>query len=306
MNLKQLEYIIKIAEESNITKAAQQLFITQSALDQQLLKLEDELGIQLFNRSKSGFTLTEAGKIYVEYADRIIKLKNEAYTIISDLTERKAGTLSIGLTPERGIEMFMAVYPQFYSVFPYIKVIPMEIRVRQLKEMILNDSLDIGFITGSDISQSNLKHTLILEEEIVLAIPKSHPHAKLANPYDKPLKEIDLELFKDDPFVLMFKQSTQRDIIDPIFENAGFKPKIIFETASNHTLISMVEKGLSCAMVPTYYTAGNRNIACFALKPKPSWYLMACYKQKKYMSQAAKCFIKLATEYWTNRSDSFK
>ena len=68
MDTKQIEYILKIAEENNITKAAEKLFITQSALNQQLLKLEKELGTPLFHRSRANWRLTEAGEIYIEGA----------------------------------------------------------------------------------------------------------------------------------------------------------------------------------------------------------------------------------------------
>ena len=109
MNTKQMEYIVKIAETRSITKAAQELFITQSALDQQLLKLEKELKAKLFVRSKQHLTLTPPGSVYVSYAKKILALKKEAYAIIGDISQRVSGTLSMGLTPERGIEMFMAV-----------------------------------------------------------------------------------------------------------------------------------------------------------------------------------------------------
>ena len=82
MDVKQMTYILTIAQEGGISKAAAKLFITQSALDQQLLKLEHELGTRLFFRSRSSFALTEAGRVYVEYARRMLELKNEAYRII--------------------------------------------------------------------------------------------------------------------------------------------------------------------------------------------------------------------------------
>ena len=85
MDVKQMTYILTIAQEGGISKAAAKLFITQSALDQQLLKLEHELGTRLFFRSRSSFALTEAGRVYVDYARRMLELKNEAYRIIHDL-----------------------------------------------------------------------------------------------------------------------------------------------------------------------------------------------------------------------------
>ena len=99
MDTKQIEYILKIAEENNITKAAEKLFITQSALNQQLLKLEKELGTPLFHRSRTNWRLTEAGEIYIEGAKAALQIKNTTYNRIYDVVSARKGHLTIGLTP---------------------------------------------------------------------------------------------------------------------------------------------------------------------------------------------------------------
>lgn len=86
-SFRQLEYILKIAEENNITRAAEKLYISQSALNQQLLKLERELGCQLFSRSRTDWHLTRAGEIYIEGAKRALFLKKETYLKIHDVME---------------------------------------------------------------------------------------------------------------------------------------------------------------------------------------------------------------------------
>ena len=154
MDVKQMTYILTIAQEGGISKAAAKLFITQSALDQQLLKLEHELGTRLFFRSRSSFALTEAGRVYVEYARRMLELKNEAYRIIHDIAGRRRGTLSLAFAPERGMEMFMAVYPRFYQSYPEVTVTPREISVRRQLEMLAGDELDLGFISRPDLRPS--------------------------------------------------------------------------------------------------------------------------------------------------------
>ncbi|MBN1365552.1 MAG: LysR family transcriptional regulator [Syntrophaceae bacterium] len=306
MYIKQMEYIVKIAEEGSITKAAEQLYITQSALDQQLLKLEKELGLQLFQRVKNGFTLTEAGKVYLSYARKIINLKKEAYLIIDEIAHKYAGTLKIGLTPERGIEMFIKVYPEFYKSYPDMTIIPHEFPVKVQMEMIASDMLDIGFVTLSSLPKGGYEFIPIKQENFVLAIPISHRYARLANPPGVPYATIDLSLFKDDVFVFIFKESTQRSIIDPLFEKAGYKPKVILETNSNQTSYSMVQNGLSCSFLPDYYAYPDDNVACFNLPDTPPWKLFATYKKGRYIGSAANDFIKLATNYWINRRASDK
>ena len=99
MDLKQIEYIVTIAEERNITRAAEKLFLTQSGLNQQLLKLERSLGTPLFYRSHGDCRPTEAGEIYLETAREMLRMRREAFNRIHDIVESKKGSLSVGFTP---------------------------------------------------------------------------------------------------------------------------------------------------------------------------------------------------------------
>ena len=130
MDTRQMEYIIQISEERSITKAAEKLFITQSALNQQLQKLEKELGLPLFVRTRSDWHLTPAGEIYVNTARQILNLKKDAYSQIQDLKESGNRRISLGLIPERGVNMFTAIYPEFHRKFPDIRIEPVECNVR--------------------------------------------------------------------------------------------------------------------------------------------------------------------------------
>ena len=131
MDLKQIEYIVKIADENNITRAAEKLFITQSALNQQLLKLEKDLGVQLFYHSRTDWHPTEAGLVYLENAREILRIKRKTYSILNDMAESQKGRLSVGFTSGRGITMFSAVYPDFHRLYPHIIVEPMELSVKK-------------------------------------------------------------------------------------------------------------------------------------------------------------------------------
>ena len=106
MELHHLEHILAIAEAGSINEAAKRLYLTQSALNQQLLRLEEELGTQLFSRSRNHFAVTEAGAIYLEGAREILRIQRDTYSRIRDLTREKRGTIRIGLTPDRGMRMF--------------------------------------------------------------------------------------------------------------------------------------------------------------------------------------------------------
>lgn len=298
MDVKQMNYILAIARAGGISKAAKQLFITQSALDQQLLKLEKELGTQLFARSRSHVALTPAGKVYVDYAQRIVALKDEAYRIIHDMAERQRGTLSLAFAPERGMEMFVDVYPQFYQAYPEIGVIPQEMQVEQQLVMLQEDKLDLGFISHSEKELPGLSCIPLLREEFLLIVPLSHPLARQAAPEGEPLATLPLSCLRDLAFSLIYRQSTQREVIDPLFQRQGLQPALFMETGSNRANISVVRNGLCCSIVPYYYVGEDRTVARFRLEGKPSWWVSVCSRRGHYLTKAAQHFIRLAQEYY--------
>lgn len=299
MDTKQIEYIIKISEENNITHAAEKLFITQSALNQQLLKLEKELGTPLFHRSRTNWRLTEAGEVYVQNAREILRIKKFTYDRIHDISETKKGTLSVGFTPGRGISMFGAVYPDFHHAYPGITVEPVEKSVRELQEMITNGQLDIAFLTLNESDKINNEYIPIREEEILLTIPEHHPLSKYAAPPGEPFAVIDPKALQNESFVLMDKNSTMRKLVNQIFEDIGCMPNVLFETKSHATVVTMIRANICCGLIPEYYIRnGHEGMCCFYLPTHPTWEVAASYKKGGYLSHAARYFINLAEKYW--------
>lgn len=207
MDLKQIEYILKIAEEKSITRAAEKLFLTQPALNQQLLRLEKELGTPLFIRGRKHLELTPAGEIYIKNATIMLDLKRETYREISDIAGVFNHSLKIGLTPEA------------------------------------------------------------------------------------------LNLLKEEPFVLIWKGSTLRHSIDNIFGQAGFVPRILFETESNITIVRMVQAGICHAILPAYYAVPAKNVAYSTLDSPFTFDVAACYRKKKKPDQASEYFLSLVQDF---------
>ena len=303
MDLKQIEYIVKIDDEHSITRAAEKLFVTQSALNQQLLRLEKELGAPLFHRSKVDMRPTEIGQVYLDNAREILRIKQRTYNLINDMTDAKKGRLSIGFTPGRGSEMFTHVYPSFHQAYPNVIVEPHELSVHRQQQMISQGNLDIGFQTLSERQRTDSEYIKLGEEEIFLLVPSIHPAAEqlaATQTASAPFPIANLTLFQYEPYVLMYKESTIRAITDEIFRKSGFTPNVLFETASNNTVLSMIEANLCCGVVPEYYVRRlPKGISCFAFPTHPSWDIAANYRKNGYLSEAAKYFIELVRNFWT-------
>ena len=299
MDTKQIEYIIKIAEENNITRAANKLFITQSALNQQLIKLEKELGTPLFHRSRTNWHLTEAGEIYVKNAKEMLRIKRDTYQMINDLTLGRCGHLSVGFTAGRGITMFTSAYSIFHQLYPNIIIEPKEGIVRRLQKLISDGDLDIGFLTLTDADRTDDVYETIYTEELFLAVPSGHPVAKLIPTQEDSYATLDIRTLQYEPFVLMDKYSTMRTLINQIFTEAGFEPQILFETGNNHTIISMIQTKMCCGILTYYYVKEKpEGITCFRLPSRPTWEFTASYKKGRYLSDAARYFIDLMKSQW--------
>lgn len=299
MDLKQIEYIVKIDDEHSITRAAEKLYLTQSALNQQLLRLEKDLGAQLFHRTKSDWRPTPIGEVYLENAREILRIKQQTYNIISDMAATKKGQLSIAFTPGRGSEMFTHVYPAFHKIYPNVIVEPHELSVHRQQALIARGDLDIGFQTLSERQKTNDAYIKLGSEEIFLVIPSIHPLAKMAAPAGEPFKVIDPSLLQYEPFVLMYKESTIRAITDEIFKSSGFTPNILFETASNSTILSMIQAHLCCGVIPRHYVKNApEGTCCFSFPTHPHWDIVASYRKNAYLSNAARTFIQLAKDFW--------
>ena len=219
------------------------------------------------------------------------------------MTDAKKGRLSIGFTPGRGSEMFTHVYPSFHQAYPNVIVEPHELSVHRQQQMISQGNLDIGFQTLSERQRTDSEYIKLGEEEIFLLVPSIHPAAEqlaATQTASAPFPIANLTLFQYEPFVLMYKESTIRAITDEIFRKSGFTPNVLFETASNNTVLSMIEANLCCGVVPEYYVRRlPKGISCFAFPTHPSWDIVANYRKNGYLSEAAKYFIELVRNFWT-------
>lgn len=294
MDLKQLEYIVGIAEEKNITKAAKKLYITQSALNQTLLKLEKEIGEPLFERSKLNLYLTEIGKIYVEQAKKILEIRKETYEKIDEIKGDYNSVIRIGLTPERGMLMFLSIYPIFHEIYPNIKIEALELSVEEQHEMIEERKLDIGFVNVAESQKKSNISQEIRKEKLVLAIPNKI----FKNLRSKNIQEILNEIVKEN-FVMLPQNTTIRKVIDEYLKKYQLFPKILFESKNSSLLIKMVESQLVCTIVSEIHAIKSNDIEYILLDTFPYLDYSVMFKKDKFLTTPIKKFINLAKEYWT-------
>lgn len=296
MDFSQLENAIKISESESINQASMNLYLTQSALNQQLLRLEREFGVKLFQRSKAGVIPTEAGNVFLDYARRILDLKQELSSVMNDYAEYKTGVIKIGLPTIRGYELFTNVFPIFHEKYPLIKLEPLELSVRRQKILLSHGDIDLAFMTLSESDESDDVYVPIQSEEIFLVMPKQDPLIK-----SLPKSDINLSVLKDKKFVLIYRDSTLRRFTDRLFAEAGFQPNILLETSNHQTIANLVSNGYACSIVPKMYISDTSKVVFYHLPGHPSWMLCGAYKKGSYLSQPKKDLLQMVTDYWTQK-----
>ncbi len=298
MELKQLEYMIAIAEEQSISKAAEKLFISQSALNQQLLRLERDLGIPLFHRVKQGMIPTYAGEIYLETARKMLMMKEDTYRILQDIADMKKGQIAVAYTPEQGSLMFSRIYPVFQQMYPDITFKIFEARIKKAEQLLLQGNVNLAFTAHTpENCKPQFDYYFLAPELLVLGVPLKNSLAQMAGERSwETFPSIDLKLLEDIPLILVSHETRLRDMIDDLFAEAGIKPRILFEPTSSITAFNMVNNQIGPAFFPQSYVIPGMPIAYFSIGRKEIWMRSVLTRKGAYISKAENDFIHLAKE----------
>lgn len=298
MDFQKLNYVLTVAKERTLLAAAEKLYLSPSALSQYISRLEAELQTPLFKRTKSGWEPTHAGQIYLDMAQSVLERQKQAYLQISDIAENRTGHFTVGINPGRGTVMFSSVFPRFKAEYPHVKVSLVEGTVLELSGQIAAGKVDIAFLTNA-LDYPGVETRPQMQEEILLVVPRSHPLAHLAD--EAPpgeLATVNLQQFREDEFLLAGEGTTLRTLENALFAQAGFQPRVAFETDSLSTLHLLSRGGYGLAFVPRFYAEETGHAVYFRTRPAVSWELVAAYRKDRYLTRAEEYMIELATRYY--------
>ena len=296
MDLRLLEYIVAIEKYGSMTEAAEKLFITPSALNQQLLRLEKELDVPLFTRSKRRMLPTAAGTVYLDAAKEMLRIHQAAYAQLQDMAGCMTGTYRVGLTYDHGSDVFARIYPVFHRQYPGIQIRCFQLLVPEMLEMLENNSLDMAFLLGGNEDDWHGVEVLPLSEEnLLLGLPRPHPLLQ-GRPFTRePQPAFDLRLLEGDSFALALKKSTMRSqLIDPIFERAGYHPNIMMESSFTAFLEQLTAQGICNTIIPQSQVRNFADIQWFYLPGSPRFRFGFGYAKGYRINAALRCFTALA------------
>lgn len=178
MTLQQLEYILAVDTHRNFVKAADACFITQPTLSMQIQKLEDELGVKIFDRSKQPVVPTNAGKGILEHARRVLHARNELNRFLEDQKGTVSGQLRIGIIPTLAPYLLPIFVPAFIKKYPEVKLIVQELITENIIKELKEEKIDAGILVTPLDEPGITEHILFYEELMVFTSKKNKVYEK--------------------------------------------------------------------------------------------------------------------------------
>lgn len=301
MNVQELNYILCIAKHRNLTKAAQELYISQPTLSKYLQKLEKRLDGKLFARSGNCYTPTYLGRRYMEYAKKVLEVNQDWEKELSDLNSCKEGELNIAFPLMRSSCMIPKILPIFHERYPGVKVNFLEETYAIQERLLLDDQLDFGVFNESR-PHPKLSYETLVKEEILLLLSPDHRFVKegvwregCRYPW------MDLGKLADENFILHFPEQTTGKIAVELFEQYHIHPPVPFHTRNSQACILLACQGLGACFVPEIYVKNmqfERPPACFSVGEQGVFSTLSiAYRAGAYLPSYARDFIKIAQEY---------
>ena len=247
MNWNQLQYVITVAEEKNITKAAKKLFISQPSLSLSIQSLERETGVALFERTNDGLCLTYAGSLFYEWAAHTLRSQNQLHSKLNDISNEKRHLIRIGLSAHRTRIMLPCILEQFYSEYPQCEIHIAEKPTYILKCLLEERQIDF-MIDVPHPDNVNYKSELLTEERIVLAVPKSFCNDAVFK--NNGLASVSLSDLEAYPFIMLSPDQVLGSMSRKMCESASFSPDIRLICENVETALAMVSRRLGITFVP--------------------------------------------------------
>ncbi|MCL2192200.1 MAG: LysR family transcriptional regulator [Treponema sp.] len=285
MDFLQLRYFKTLAEFEHMTKAANALHIVQPALSRMLRNLERELGLLLFEREGKNIRLNENGKILLYHTNNILNEIKEAESVLAD----RKGNIErqVKLSMYAATSLMPDIIRSFKKSNPDISI-----KISQSGTS-SEDHCDIMIDSGM---QPPDRHNcmVLLQEEIILAVPVSHPLGSR--------KSVRLVEVAQAPFISLHKGSGLRTVTDAYCLEAGFQPKTVLESDSPHTLRDLIALGVGLCFVPKLTWAGMDYGSEVSLvdieEPNCARYIYMMWSENRYIPSAAKLLQKHLTKHF--------
>ncbi|KIV64415.1 MULTISPECIES: LysR family transcriptional regulator [Pseudomonadaceae] len=290
MEFHQLRSFVEVVRQGGFTQAAKTLHATQSTISKQVAQLEQRLGVLLLERNGPNLRLTDAGTLVLRRADELLRLRQDLYSELDDLSQLARGELRLGLPLLGGEVMFAELFAAYRQRYPNIVVRLFEGGSKLMEEALLRGELDIGgSLTPNDPA---LAFQPFCNEPLDVLLPEAHELAGCDG--------IALAQLKDAPFLLYQQSFTLNDRLLLACRQAGFTPREVGRSGQADFLAALVAAGQGVVLLPrivarTLERPGLRRVPL--VEPDLRWDIAFVWRQGAYLSRAAQAWLDLLKEY---------
>lgn len=242
LELRQLQYFVKVAKKQHVTQAAEELHVAQSAISRQIHQLEEELGVSLFTQIGRNLQLTPAGRLFLTRVEAILADLDKSVAEIRELLDPEQGEIRLGFPHSLGVNLVPTVVARFRKKHPKVKFKFRQGKFESLLQDVLNNEVDLAFISPLPDNEPAIVGDLLFAEELYAILPPGHALAGASS--------IRLEQLKDEQFVLFGEGYSLRTIVIDACMKAGFRPNIGFEGEETDTIRGLVAAGMGVSLLP--------------------------------------------------------
>lgn len=287
MDLREIQLFMEVADQQSFTKAAERTYLSQPSLSKIVKKLEEELQVELFDRSTRHLWLTDAGKIVYQQGQKSLESLTELKMLLDELRNVKTGKIKIGIPPLVGTLVFPDMALKFHTKYPKVWLQLVELGAKRIVHLVEDSEVDLA-ICVLPVDEEKLNVYPFISDEFVVFIYNDHP---LANKEKLAISEL-----KNENFILFSNDFTLHDSVINACKENGFDPKVSYETSQWDLITELISAKMGIALLPKsiFYKQNNPNVKMIPIKDSVfHWRLAIITKKDTYHSFATRELLKM-------------
>ncbi|MFD1384611.1 LysR family transcriptional regulator [Rhodanobacter aciditrophus] len=297
MEVKPLRYFLAVADTLSFTRAAEQLHIAQPAISMAIKKLESECGVDLFHRYERKISLTDEGRVLIDYARKTVQAADDAQLAMSELNGLAKGEVRVGIPSMLGSYYFPPILMAFKHRYPNLSLQVIEGGTWKLKQMLEAGEIDLSVIVAESPSDQ-LETRALIREQMLVAINKEHPFAALDTVTPEQFFKEELVMFKEGYF--------HRRVIDRLAKEQGVTPNIGFETNLIPLIKSIVQQGFGVSTLLGMVIEPKDDVITKPFADNVWLDINIAWRKGGYLSKANQAFLNFLIEETERKKPIFE
>ena len=288
MKLHQLQYFCAVCRNETMTKAANELHVSQPSISMAIRELENEFGLMLLQRNNKGFEITQEGRYFYERAAALLEQADELTQMMCDMGNQRK-RINLGIPPMIGTFLFPKMYKEFKKTFPEIMLNSREGGSRYLLGMLDDSALDFAILPINQLSEDSYNIVGLTDTETVFCVSRNHPLARR--------RKVSIEQIKEEPLIMFNDGFYQNVVIKERFEKEGYRPNILHYSSQFYTIKEFISDGITAGFMFRDIAETVPDIRGISLEEPLHIRIGLVWKRNQHMFHDATRFLEFAKNY---------